>query len=109
MESRILQTLPKVGRLSPAFHDLGANHGATEFRRAGVKRVILHPYRYAWAERVKAAGYPERFVQIALGHSSRVVHEAYAQGAQVQLLALADYEQMKEERVVPLHRKAAAG
>ncbi len=25
-------------------------------------------YRYAWAERAKAAGYPERYAQIALGH-----------------------------------------
>jgi methionyl-tRNA formyltransferase len=39
--------------------------------------VTLHSYRYAWAERAKTAGYPERFAQLALGHNSKAVHRAY--------------------------------
>ncbi len=38
-------------------------------------------YRYAWAERAKAAGYPEGHAQNALWHNSRAVHLAYAKGA----------------------------
>lgn len=40
--------------------------------------MSLHSYRYAWAERAKTAGYPERFAQEALGHNSKAVHRAYA-------------------------------
>ena len=29
--------------------------------------MSLHSYRYAWAERAKQAGYPERFAQEAPG------------------------------------------
>ncbi len=44
---------------------------------AFLNRVTLHSYRYAWAERAKTAGYPERFAQEALGHNSKAVHRAY--------------------------------
>ena len=40
--------------------------------------MTLHSYRYAWAERAKICGYPERFAQEALGHNSKAVHRAYA-------------------------------
>jgi len=43
--------------------------------------VTLHSYRYAWAERAKTCGYPERFAQEALGHNSKAVHRAYAKRA----------------------------
>jgi hypothetical protein len=36
------------------------------------------PIRYAWAERAKTAGYPERFAMENLGHNSKAVHRAYA-------------------------------
>jgi integrase len=58
----------------------------------GVCGVSLHSYRYAWAERAKACGYPERFAQAALGHNSKAVHRAYAKRAQVKLPALEDWE-----------------
>lgn len=45
----------------------------------------LYSYRYAWAEWAKAAGYPERFAQIALDHNSKAVHRAYAKNALVKL------------------------
>jgi integrase len=54
--------------------------------------VSLHSYRYAWAERAKTAGYPERFAQMALGHNSKAVHRAYAKKAQVTLPPLEEYE-----------------
>jgi hypothetical protein len=45
--------------------------------RLGIKGVTLHSYRYAWAERAKTAGYPERFAMENLGHNSKAVHRAY--------------------------------
>jgi hypothetical protein len=54
--------------------------------------ISLHSYRYAWAERAKTAGYPERFAREALGHNSKAVHRAYARRAQVKISSLEDYE-----------------
>jgi integrase len=61
-------------------------------RLVGVSGVCLHSYRYAWAERAKVCGYPERFAQLALGHNSIAVHRAYAKKAQVALPPLEEYE-----------------
>jgi hypothetical protein len=74
--------------------------------------VTLHSYRYAWAERAKIVGYPERFAQLALGHNSKAVHRAYAKNAQVTLPPLEEYEREHEQKVVPLNnapRREAAG
>ena len=38
--------------------------------------VLLHGHRHAWAERALKCGYPERFAQQVLGHSSKAVHPA---------------------------------
>ena len=54
--------------------------------------MTLHSYRYAWAERAKAVGYPERYAMEALGHNSKAVHRAYARKAQVRLPSLESYE-----------------
>jgi integrase len=70
--------------------------------------VSLHSYRYAWAERAKVAGYPERFAQESLGHNSKAVHRAYARKAQVLLPALEDYERQQRENVVPFCSQARA-
>jgi integrase len=59
--------------------------------------VSLHSYRYAWAERAKRCGYPERFAQEALGHNSKAVHRAYARRAQVKLPSLESYERQRED------------
>lgn len=65
--------------------------------------MTLHSYRYAWAERAKTAGYPERFAMEALGHNSQAVHRAYAKGARVKLPALEDYEKsMAGDNVIPM-------
>ena len=58
----------------------------------GIQGVSLHSYRYAWAQRARTVGYPERFAQEALGHNSRAVHYAYARGARVVVPSLEDYE-----------------
>jgi len=104
----ILRELPEEGPLFRAFRKLGAGHRATEFARicarAGVSGVTLHSYRYAWAERAKTAGYPERFAQQALGHNSKAMHRAYAKKAQVKLPSLEEYE----NKIVALP-KAKAG
>jgi len=69
---------------------------ATEFKQRcrgwNIEGVTLHSYRYAWAERAKVAGYPERFAQAALGHNSKAVHRAYAKNAKVLLPSLASFE-----------------
>ena len=66
--------------------------GDCRLKTVGISGVSLHSYRYAWAERAKAAGYPERFAMQALGHSSKAVHRAYAKQAQVTLPPLEEYE-----------------
>lgn len=108
--ARLLRQLPSQGLLFPNFHALGANHRATEFarvcRRARITGVTLHSYRYAWAQRAKACGYPERFAQVALGHNSRAVHEAYAKGSIPLCPALDEYEKEFSEKVVTLDDRA---
>ncbi len=97
----ILQTLPKVGQLFPGLAKVRCGDRATEFKQRcdglGIIGISLHSYRYAWAERAKTAGYPERFAQMALGHNSKAVHRAYARMAQVTLPPLEEYEQ----KIVP--------
>lgn len=92
----ILGTLPGKGPLFPYLRGCQPGHRATEFRQRcrglGITGVSLHSYRYAWAERAKTAGYPERFAQLALGHNSKAVHRAYARSAKVTLPALDEYE-----------------
>jgi len=64
--------------------------------RVGEKLYIVN---YAWAERAKTVGYPERFAQEALGHNSKAVHRAYAKRALMKLPSLEDYEQRAAEKV----------
>jgi integrase len=97
----ILMTLPKEGPLFPMLSKWDESWRAKAFIRrctiAKVEGVSLHSYRYAWAERAKAAGYPERFAQMALGHNSAAVHRAYAKNAEVKLPSLEQYEAPKNE------------
>ena len=92
----ILEHLPTEGPLFPKLSQVGGNTRAADFRwlckRLKIEGVSLHSYRYAWAERAKTCGYPERFAQAALGHNSQAVHRAYAKQAQVMIPALEDYE-----------------
>jgi len=78
----LFKDLPSEGMLFPYLSRVRAGDRATEFasrcRQLGIVGVTLHSYRYAWAERAKTVGYPERFAQEALGHNSNAVHRAYA-------------------------------
>jgi hypothetical protein len=84
----------------PYLRSVRATDRGTEFKQRckglGIKGVTLHSYRYAWAERAKTAGYPERFAQEALGHNSKAVHRAYARKAKVELPSLGDYERQQK-------------
>lgn len=92
----LLGKLPKTGPLFPHLRTTTASARSAEFCRrcrvAGIKGVSLHSYRYAWAERAKTAGYPERWAQNALGHNTRAVHAAYARGAVALCPPLESYE-----------------
>lgn len=102
--AEVLGRLPKDGPLFPKLAGMGSHHRATEFkracRRAGVSGVTLHSYRYAWAERARACGYPERWAQNALGHNSRAVHQAYAKNAVALCPALEEYARVSAEKVL---------
>ena len=97
--AELLRSLPSDGPLFPYLRTVRAGDRATEFHQRCVglkiKGVSLHSYRYAWAERAKTAGYPERFAQEALGHNSKTVHRAYARKAKVELPSLSEYEKRR--------------
>ncbi len=98
----VLQTLPKLGRLFPWLSTLHEKHRAKHFIKRlatlGIGGVSLHSYRYAWAERAKVAGMPERFAQQALGHSSKAFARAYSKNAKVIVPSLEEYE----AKIVPM-------
>ncbi len=56
--------------------------------------------KYAWAERAKTVGYPERFAQEALGHNSKAVQRAYAKRALMKIPSLQEYEERAGTRPV---------
>ena len=97
--AELLRSLPSRGPLFPYLRSVRAGDRSTEFHQRCVglriKGVSLHSYRYAWAERAKKAGYPERFAQEALGHNSKAVHRAYARKAKVELPPLGEYEKQR--------------
>ncbi len=111
---RILLGLPRSGPLFPNLQPMREAHRATEFRRCcrrlKISGITLHSYRYAWAERARSCGYPERFAQEALGHQSKAVHRAYAKKAQVVISTLEDYEKRAAAAavIVPLPLPAVA-
>jgi len=103
----ILRSRPSEGPLFPRLLRMHEKHRAQEFKRRcsglGIQGVTLHSYRYAWAERAKQCGYPERFAQEALGHNSKAVHRAYARKAKVRLPSLESYErQAADGRIIQL-------
>lgn len=109
----ILQSLPRAGALFPNLKPMREAHRATEFRRAckrlKLSGITLHSYRYAWAERARSCGYPERFAQEALGHQSKAVHRAYARKAQVTISTLEEYEKRAAATaILPFPKVASA-
>ena len=93
---KVLHQLPTTGALFPKLSHLYGQRPrqpvSPPLPRAGVSGVTLHCYRYAWAERAKMVGMPERFAQAALGHNSKAIHRAYAKKAVIIAPSLEDYE-----------------
>ncbi|HOX04554.1 MAG TPA: tyrosine-type recombinase/integrase [Candidatus Paceibacterota bacterium] len=108
----LLCSLPREGLLFPRMARTHEKHRAQDFRRRcdglGIKGVTLHSYRYAWAERAKSAGYPERFAMAALGHNSQAVHRAYAKNAQMVLPSLESFEKNGRKRKVSSRPRSVA-
>jgi len=102
----ILKKLPKEGYLFPRLQPLGENVRASHFtklcKRTGISGVSLHCYRYAWSERAKKAGMPEREAMAHLGHNSKAIHRAYAKNADVVTLPLEHYETLRAQKIVQL-------
>jgi len=82
---KVLQQLPPTSGLFPNLSTWSDSDRASRFRgrahKAGVIGITLHCYRYAWTERAKVVGMPERFAQAALGHNSKAIHRACAKKA----------------------------
>ena len=109
----VLHRRPGSGFLFPYLQGVRPGDRATEFKQRCVgleiHGVTLHSYRYAWAERARKAGYPERFAQEALGHNSKAVHRAYAKRAQVTLPSLEQYERNSAaENIIPLAQQTGS-
>ncbi len=92
----LLNQLPSQGPLFPRISEMKDSWRSAEFYRRcrllGLKGVSLHSYRYSFAERTKACGYPQRWAQNALGHNSRAVHQAYAREGIAVCPPLEEYE-----------------
>jgi integrase len=98
--AEILRDLPGNGSLFPYLRTVRAGDRATEFKQRcdglGIKGVTLHSYRYAWAERAKTAGYPERYAQVNLGHNSKAITRSYSRKAEVEMPSLSEYERQQK-------------
>src|SRR5271154_3147147 len=101
---KLLPQLPKEGYLFPSVYAWNSNTRSSEFcrrcRMLGIEGRSLHSYRYAWAQRARAAGMPEREAMNHLGHESRAIHAAYAGGAQVAVLPLEYYEEQRARKII---------
>jgi integrase len=97
--AEVLRSLPAEGPLFPYLRTVRAGDRATEFKQRcqglTIKGVTLHSYRYAWAQRARKAGYPERFAMENLGHNSKAVHWAYAGLAEVEVPSLGEFERQR--------------
>lgn len=106
----LLRDLPGSGPLFPYLRTVRSGDRATEFKQRciglGIQGVSLHSYRYAWAERAKTAGYPERYAQVNLGHS-RAMARAYSRKAPVEMPALSEYEK-QQKAIVGNHNPTPA-
>lgn len=109
--AEILKGLPASGPLFPKYSTLSSADRATRFAErverlgikersaaAGIPSICLHSYRYSWAERARAAGYPERYAQETLGHQSSTFARFYSKRAAVELPPLEQYEKRNAPR-----------
>ena len=108
----LLKKLPAAGPLFPTISQIRDAWRSAEFSRRcrllKIKGVTLHSYRYAWAQRAKRLGMPERFAQAGLGHGSVAVHREYGKDGIVICPSMEEYEC----KIVPLlsaGKRALAG
>lgn len=98
----LLKQLSAKGPLFPKISKMLDKDRSAEFHRRcrllKIEGVSLHSYRYAFAERAKTYGYPERFAQAALGHGSKAVHRAYSRQGIVKAPSLEEFE----KKTIPL-------
>jgi len=112
--AEILKRLPTRGLLFPKYATLSSADRATRFAErverlgirkrsaeAGIPSICLHSYRYSWAERARAAGYPERYAQETLGHQSSSFARFYSKRATVELPPLEQYEKRNAPSAPP--------
>jgi integrase len=102
---RILRQLPTEGPLFPRLRPMTEGTRSAMFwklrRAAGVEEgIVLHSYRYTWAERAAEAGMPEREAMAHLGHGSKAVHRAYARSAKRVTMPLEYYEEQKAKKLI---------
>jgi integrase len=111
--ANLLKGCPPEGYLIPMIARMTESDRGSLFSRrcrlVGVKGVTLHSYRYAWAERAKTAGFPERFAQEALGHKSQAVHAAYSKKARVRVPCLEDWERQMKDKIVKMEFVDSSG
>ena len=103
----LLQQLPKEGALFPHLSTLGESQRSSYFCRrriaAGLPEgIVLHSYRYKWAERAQEAGMPEREAMAHLGHGSKAVHRAYAKSANRVTMPIEWYEEQKSKKLIDI-------
>jgi hypothetical protein len=100
----VLDQLPQDGFLFPKIRLELPKHRSAEFRRRcrtlKIKGRVLHSYRYAWAQRARSAGMPEREAMNHLGHKSKAVHAAYGSRATITTLPLEYYELQKTKKII---------
>jgi hypothetical protein len=110
----VLTQLPTAGPLFPRLSTMSEGTRSAIFwklrRAAGVKKgVVLHSYRYSWAERAQRAGMPEREAMAHLGHGSKAVHRAYARAADRVTMPLEFYEDQTARKLVDFQAEVGRG
>lgn len=110
----VLRQLPNEGPLFPQLSQLGEKQRGSYFWKRRViaelpAGIVLHSYRYAWAERAQTAGMPEREAMAHLGHGSKAIHRAYARSAERVTMPLEWYEDQKSKKLVEFQKTIANG
>lgn len=108
----ILLQLPEEGPLFPHLVTLKESKRSNYFWTKRVKAglpdgIVLHSYRYAWAERAQSAGMPMREAMAHLGHGSKAVHRAYAKAADRVTMPLEYYEEQASKKLIDLSAELA--
>ena len=108
----ILKQLPLEGPLFPHLCVLKESKRSNYFWCKRVKSglpngIVLHSYRYAWAERAQKAGMPEREAMAHLGHGSKAVHRAYARAADRVTMPLEWYEGERARKLIDLQTETS--